>query len=275
MRTVAGSNCTIRKEVPMSKRATGGRKITRRQLLKGAVATAAAVAGSRVSGVPTVWAQNIKDIKLVQAGGSYSAIIDIGRQATKDLGFQVEMQTGAHDALLNRFVTQPNSVDIADMEYFFLYQLVPRGVLHSIDLKKYKWWDKVVPIFTKGEYPDGRKVSRQGTLPYKVQYVDGPDSNRFAKGPTQWATAIPTVYNADTLGIRPDLVKRPIEHWHELLNPEFKGRAASMMPVEGTSRIAGRPLDSGFRGRWQGSVRRVTRLGPMANRAAVDDERTA
>src|SRR6059058_6566148 len=97
MRTVAGSNCTIRKEVPMSKRATGGRKITRRQVLKGAVATAAAVAGSRVSGVPTVWAQNIKDIKLVQAGGSYSAIIDIGRQATKDLGFQVEMQTGAHD----------------------------------------------------------------------------------------------------------------------------------------------------------------------------------
>src|SRR5256712_11167554 len=213
MRTVAGSNCTIRKEVPMSKRTMGGRKMTRRQLLKGAAATAAAVAGSRVTGFPAVWAQNIKDIKLVQAGGSYSAIIDIGRQATKDLGFQVEMQTGAHDALLTRFVTQPNSVDIADMEYFFLYQLVPRGVLHSIDLKKYKWWDKVVPIFTKGESPDGRKVSRQGTLPYKVQYVDGPDSNRFAKGPTQWATAIPTVYNADTLGIRPDLVKRPTQHW--------------------------------------------------------------
>ena len=210
----------------MSKRATGPRKMTRRQVLKGAVATAAAVAGSRGLGVPTIWAQNIKDIKLVQAGGSYSAIIDIGRQATKDLGFQVEMQTGAHDALLNRFVTQPNSVDIADMEYFFLYQLMPRGVLHSIDLKKYKWWDKVVPIFTKGEYPDGRKVSREGTLPFKVQYVDGPESIHFAKGPTQWATAIPTVYNADTLGMRPDLVKRSIEHWSELLNPEFKGRSA-------------------------------------------------
>src|SRR2546421_6492045 len=203
------------------------RQLSRREVLKGAAATAGMMAGSgALGGFPTIWAQNIKDVKLVQVGGSYSAIIDIGRQATKDLGFQVEMQTGAHDALLNRFVTQPNSVDIADMEYFFLYQLVPRGVLHSIDLKKYKWWDKVVPIFTKGEYPDGRKVSRQGTLPYKVQYVDGPDSNRFAKGPTQWATAIPTVSNADTPGIRPDLVKRPIEHWHELLNPEFKGRSA-------------------------------------------------
>ena len=31
-----------------------------------------------VKGFPTVWAQNIKDVKLVQVGGSYSAIIDIG-----------------------------------------------------------------------------------------------------------------------------------------------------------------------------------------------------
>ena len=39
-------------------------------------------------------------------------------------------------------------------------------------------------------------------------------------------TLIPTVYNADTLGIRPDLIKRPIDSWAELLNPEFKGKAA-------------------------------------------------
>src|SRR2546426_8193743 len=156
--------------------------LSRREVLKGAAATAGMIAGSgAIGGFPTIWAQNLKDIKLVQVGGSYSAIIDIAKQATKDLGFQVEMQTGAHDALLNRFVTQPNSVDIADMEYFFLLHLVPRGVLHPIDLKKYKWWDKVVPIFTKGEYPDGRKVSTEGILPYKVQYVDGPESNRFAK----------------------------------------------------------------------------------------------
>src|SRR3989442_897508 len=201
--------------------------LSRREVLKGAAATAGMIAGSgAIGGFPTIWAQNLKDIKLVQVGGSYSAIIDIAKQATKDLGFQVEMQTGAHDALLNRFVTQPNSVDIADMEYFFLLHLVPRGVLHPIDLKKYKWWDKVVPIFTKGEYPDGRKVSTECVLRYKVQYVDGPESTKFAKRPTQWANGIRTVYNADALGIRPDIVKRPIEHWHELLNPEFKGRSA-------------------------------------------------
>jgi putative spermidine/putrescine transport system substrate-binding protein len=39
-------------------------------------------------------------------------------------------------------------------------------------------------------------------------------------------TLIPTIYNADTLGIRPDLINRPIKNWSELLNPEFKGKAS-------------------------------------------------
>ena len=37
---------------------------------------------------------------------------------------------------------------------------------------------------------------------------------------------MPTTYNADTLGIRPDIIGRPIESWTELLNPEFKGKAS-------------------------------------------------
>jgi putative spermidine/putrescine transport system substrate-binding protein len=57
-------------------------------------------------------------------------------------------------------------------------------------------------------------------------FLEGESSTKFATSPTQWATLIPTVYNADTLGIRPDLIKRPIGNWKELLNPEFKGKAA-------------------------------------------------
>ena len=63
-------------------------------------------------------------------------------------------------------------------------------------------------------------------MPYEVQYVQGPDNTKFNDGPTRWASGIPIIYNADTLGIRPDIIKRPIEHWYELLNPEFKGRCA-------------------------------------------------
>ena len=208
-------------------RSKGNNHITRRRLLKGAATGAGVAIGSGlVKGFPTIWAQNIKDVKLVQVGGSYSAIIDIGRQASKDLGFQVEMQTADHDALMNRLVNEPKTIDIADTEFFAQYYMVGRNIVQPIPAKKYKWWDKTVPIFTKGEYPDGRKVSAQGTLPYKVQYLESKDSKTFAKGPTELLSAIPTVYNADTLGIRPDLIKRPIEHWSELLNPEFKGKTA-------------------------------------------------
>ena len=200
---------------------------SRRSVLKGAAAGAGLAAGSgALTGFPTIWAQNIKDVTLLQVGGSYSAIIDIARKASEDLGFKIEMQTADHAALLNRLVSQPESLDLADTEFFFLMYTVPRGIIQSVDLKKYKWWDQVVPIFTKGQYPDGREVSRQGINPYEVQYVEKPGDTKFAKGPTGYATAIPTVYNADTLGLRPDLIKRPIEHWHELLNPEFAGKTA-------------------------------------------------
>ena len=205
----------------------------RRKFLKtAAVGACAAAASGMIDGFPLVWSQTMKDVKLVQVGGSYSAIKEIAEQATKDLGFKVEMQTAPHDALLNRLVTQPQSIDIADIEYFFQLHLLPRATLHPIDLKKIKLWDKVVPIFTKGEYPDGRKVSTQGVLPFEVQYIEKPGDKKFATKPTGLATGIPTVYNADTLGIRPDLVKRKIESWSELLNPEWKGKT-SIVSVPG------------------------------------------
>jgi putative spermidine/putrescine transport system substrate-binding protein len=205
----------------------------RRKFLKAAAVTGAAAASTGlIDGFPLVWSQTTKDIKLVQVGGSYSAIKDIADQATKDLGFKVEMQTAPHDALLNRLITQPQSIDIADIEYFFQLHLLPRGTLHPMEVKKIKLWDKVVPIFSKGEYPDGRKVSNQGILPFEVQYVEKPGDKKFATKPTDYITGIPTVYNADTLGIRPDLVKRKIESWAELLNPEWKGKT-SIVSVPG------------------------------------------
>jgi putative spermidine/putrescine transport system substrate-binding protein len=45
-------------------------------------------------------------------------------------------------------------------------------------------------------------------------------------------TLIPTIYNADTLGIRPDLVGRPISSWKDLVDPAFKGKA-SILNVPG------------------------------------------
>jgi putative spermidine/putrescine transport system substrate-binding protein len=202
-------------------------KVTRRTVLKGSAAVAGAAVGSgAITGFPTLWAQNLKDVTLNHVGSSYSAIIDIARQASQDLGFTVEMQSVNGDALVNRVVTQPTTVDIADLEYWAVQKVFPRGVMQGIEIAKIENWDKIVPLFTQGKYPDGRDVSRQGTLPYEVQYAAGADAAAIADGPSDHATLMPQIYNADTLGIRPDLVGREIKQWKELFAPEFKGKTA-------------------------------------------------
>ena len=54
----------------------------------------------------------------------------------------------------------------------------------------------------------------------------GEDAKAFADGESEWLTGIPSVTNADTLGIRPDLVGRPVTSWADLLDPAFKGKSA-------------------------------------------------
>jgi putative spermidine/putrescine transport system substrate-binding protein len=214
---------------------SSNKKISRRAVLKGTAATAAFA----VTGFPTVWAQNLKDVTIQHVGASYSAIIDIARQASADLGFKVEMQNVDGDGLVNRIVTQPETVDIADIEFWAVQKIFPRGVMQGLDTKKIKNWGKIAPIFREGKYPDGKEVSQQGTAPFKVQYASAQDGKDFSKGISDWATIIPSIYNGDTLGIRPDLIKRPIESWGELFNPEFKGKTSLVdIPSVGIMDIA-------------------------------------
>ena len=49
---------------------------------------------------------------MLQVGGSYSAIIDIARKVSEDLGFKVEMRRPRITLLLNRLITAPESPDI-------------------------------------------------------------------------------------------------------------------------------------------------------------------
>ena len=103
--------------------------LSRRSLLKGAAAVGGALVGSdAVTGFPTIWAQDIKDIELRHVGVSYSVVQAIGDQASKDLGFKVTMQNLDTSAAINRFITQPNTVDIADLEGWQAKLAIKRGV---------------------------------------------------------------------------------------------------------------------------------------------------
>jgi putative spermidine/putrescine transport system substrate-binding protein len=195
-------------------------KITRRSVLKGA----GALMGSTAIYAPAVHAQEPKVLRYL--GTAVNQSTDIAKKVKEDTGITIEYVPVTTDEVAKRIVTQPNSFDIVDEEYFGLKKVIPSGNLLGMDAKRIKNVDKITPIFTKGELPGGKKIGDQGTAPKKVFYLEGQNSKVFAKSPTQWITLIPTVYNADTLGIRPDLIKRPIESWKELLNPEFKGKAS-------------------------------------------------
>src|SRR3954470_23137150 len=144
------------------------KKVSRRSVLKGGAAIAGTTA---VTGFPTVWAQTIKDVTLTHTGMSYSTIVDIANQASKDLGFKIEMSVVDHPGLLNRMVNDPKSLDIADMAIWQTTVAVPQGVTQAVETAKIKDWGKLTPLYTEGTFA-GKEVSRLGDAPIKYMYRD-------------------------------------------------------------------------------------------------------
>jgi putative spermidine/putrescine transport system substrate-binding protein len=201
------------------------RRLTRRQVLNGALAGAGLAFGTRLwPGFPAVHAAEPTVLQIAGTGvNQYKQIAD---KAKEDVGVTIQYTSLVSDDVVKRAATQPTSFDLLDSEYWMLAKIIPTGNMRGMDIKRISNYERIVPIFTKGSLPDGKPVARQGTAPIKVSYLQGELANTFASEPTQWMTLIPTVYNADTLGIRPDVIGRPIEHWRELLNAEFRGKAA-------------------------------------------------
>jgi len=201
--------------------------ISRRNLLKGAAAvTGAAVGSGMITGFPTIWAQNIKDVTITHVGSIYTTNPIVSEQANKDLGFKVELQTLDQTTQINRMLTQPETVDVTDFGNTTMGYFKGKGLLMPIPVKEYKWWDKTVPLFTQGTYPDGKGYSMQGYAPIKSQYWADASAQDYSLTPTEWLVGIPVMYNADTLGVRPDLVPRKIESWKELVSSDFLGKVA-------------------------------------------------
>src|SRR6202011_3361762 len=109
------------------------RGTTRRRLLQGTAALAGFTAASGVvTGFPTIWAQNIKDVVLRQAGSPVAAIPKIAEQANKDLGFTIQMQATENADLLNRFLSQSSAIDCADVSVVYMRYLIGREGLQAV-----------------------------------------------------------------------------------------------------------------------------------------------
>lgn len=219
---------TTEKIVPevVEENVASDKDMNRRDFVKKAgLATAAIAATQVISGFPMVWAQKSKDIVLRQFGTGVSNINAIAVKAKEDLGITLQMTAMDTDSVAQRAITQPKSYDIADIEYWICKKVFPSGVLQPMDINKLSNYKYISSLFKNGKLHADSEVA-QGTAPHTVGYVESANSTKFSAVETQYMTLVPTIYNADTLGIRPDLVGRPITKWADIMDPAFKGKTS-------------------------------------------------
>src|SRR5436190_22875180 len=150
--------------------------LSRRDLLRGtALAGAAVAAGS----FPAPFVHAADPITLRYAGTGVNAFNEISQKVKEDLGIEIQYTTLTSDDVVKRAVTQPTSFDMLDSEYWMLKKIVPSGNLRGIDTARIKYYDQIVPIFTKGKLPDGKPVAMQGISPIKVAYLTAEKSKEF------------------------------------------------------------------------------------------------
>ena len=155
-------------------------KLNRRRLLKGAAAGGAVVATGAIGGFPTVWAQNIKDITLVVAGGSYAVIKEIGDQASKDLGFNSTMQAVTDDVQINRSITQPNTIDVNNIDGTKMAYLVGKGVLRPSRCRSTSSGPTRCRCSRRTPIPPGSRLRTRVCRRIKCMYYADADGKKLA-----------------------------------------------------------------------------------------------
>ncbi len=110
----------------MSKKTNKTTGLSRRAVLKGAVGLAGAAAGSgAITGFPAVWSQEDKVLRYL--GTAVNQSDDITKKVKAETGITIQNIVATTDDVTKRVITQPNSFDILDTEYFSLKKLVPSG----------------------------------------------------------------------------------------------------------------------------------------------------
>ena len=211
-----------------------GKAFSRRTVLKGSAAVAGVAVGSgAVSGFPTIWAQNIKDVTLRFVGSGVTHQAPWKAQIEKDLGFKTVFTVTDFDTVKNRGITQPRSYDLLEPTFNNFRAMWPTGVFQPIDSTRLKLWDEAIDLYkAPGKiWPDAS--FGQGSNPSLTLYTDEEGSRGFkTPGTSKWLTAVPSQHNADTLGYNLDLTGRKLDTWAELVSDEWTGKVALQLLAE-------------------------------------------
>ena len=144
--------------------------ISRRSLLKGAAATAGVGA---FTGFPAI--VSAEPVTLRYLGTAVNQSREIAEQVKQHLGITIEYLPVTTDDVTRRVITQPNSFDIVDTEYFSLKKLVPSGNLLGMDAKRIKLADKIANLrdVVANPPPDWSHARRREYFDWAKQVIDG------------------------------------------------------------------------------------------------------
>ena len=157
------------------------KKITRRSMLTNSAAVGAVAGASIITGFPAVHAQDAPTIRYL--GTAVNMGSEPEKRLFEDTGIKVKYISKTTDEVVKTILTQPNSFDIVDSEYFSMPKLVPSGSLLGMDTKRIKEWSNVVTAFTEGKV-GGKTIGDQGTAPKKV-FISRSRLKEFSSEPTR------------------------------------------------------------------------------------------
>jgi putative spermidine/putrescine transport system substrate-binding protein len=139
--------------------------LTRRGFLQATTAAAGLVAGQGLLGFPAVHAADPVVLRI--AGTGVNQFQQLADKTKAELGITIHYTSLVSDDVVKRAVTQPTSFDLIDSEYWMLKKIIPSGHLRGMDTTRIKYYDDIVPIFTKGELPDGTRWHGKARRPLR------------------------------------------------------------------------------------------------------------
>ena len=119
-----------------------------------------------------VWGQEIaRTSHLRQFGTGVSNLNEVAQKVQGRSGLYPR-NDGARfsDSVTQRAATQPDSFDIADIEYWICKKVWPTGNLQAMDTSKIANYDKIVGIFRDGNLTPESTIA-QGTAPHTVGFT--------------------------------------------------------------------------------------------------------
>ena len=84
------------------------------------------------------------------------------------------------DSVTQRTATQPNSFDIADIEYFICKKVWAAGNKQAVDTSKIANYDKIAGTFHSGLLTPTSTIA-QGTAPHTVGFTSGQNGTDFIR----------------------------------------------------------------------------------------------